>query len=143
MTRDEAIALRAKMENTYALATMSMTIDQVIENRDLCQAWAEGLHLVDEVRTVEGYPYKCRQEHNTNVYPDIVPGGSAWATFWIPYHGLTPETALPFVAPTGAHDMYLTGEYMIYTDGLLYRCKSDTAYSPTDYTAAWEQEVAE
>lgn len=46
--------------------------------------------------------------------------------------------ALPWTAPTGAHDMYKTGEYMIY-DGKIYLCKSDTAYSPSDYAAAWEE----
>ena len=45
---------------------------------------------------------------------------------------------MPFVPVQGAHDMYRAGEYMIYTDGQIYRCKQDTAYSPEDYAQAWE-----
>ena len=50
----------------------------------------------------------------------------------------TKETARPFVPVQGAHDMYRTGEYMIFTDGKVYRCKQDTNFSPTDYAQAWE-----
>lgn len=45
---------------------------------------------------------------------------------------------MPFVPVQGSHDMYRTGEYMIYTDGKTYKCKSDTNFSPTDYAEAWE-----
>ena len=71
-------------------------------------------------------------------YPDVKPGNTAWHTFNRPLHGTSPATARPFVQPTGAHDMYHAGEYMIWTDGKTCRCKSDTAYSPADYAAAWE-----
>lgn len=138
MTRDEAIRLRAQMENIFDIAAASMTNDQTIENRVLCKAWALGVHAAGTVRSVDGYPYKCIQSHDTKEHPDIVPGSTAWATFWIPFHGTSPETALPFVQPTGAHDMYQPGEYMIYTDGLLYRNKVATDHSPTAYADAWE-----
>lgn len=35
-------------------------------------------------------------------------------------------------------DMYLTGEFMIYTDGNIYKCLSDTVYSPEEYAAHWQ-----
>ena len=40
--------------------------------------------------------------------------------------------------PTGAHDMYKTGEYMIWTDGNTYKCIQDTNFSPEEYAQAWE-----
>ncbi len=40
------------------------------------------------------------------------------------------------VAVQGAHDMYKAGEYAV-CGGVLYRCISDTAYSPEEYAAAW------
>lgn len=40
--------------------------------------------------------------------------------------------------PTGAHDMYKVGECMIWTDGEVYKCLSDTAYSPEEYAQDWE-----
>ena len=91
-------------------------------------AWYSGSHQ----------PWKCRQEHDTATYPDITPDGSAWRTFWIPFHGTTPETAQDWIAPSGAHDQYEAGEYMIWTDGNTYRCKENTAYSPEEYGQAWE-----
>ena len=72
------------------------------------------------------------------MYPDIVPGNAAWGTFNRPMHGTSPETARPFVAPTGAHDMYKAGEYMTLADKL-WHCRSDTVYSPTEYAGAWEE----
>ena len=137
MTRDEAIQMRKQMENTFDIAAASMTNDQAIENRVLCKAWALGVHAVGTVRSVDGYPYKCIQSHDTKEHPDIVPGSTAWPTFWIPLHGTTPETALPFVQPTGAHDMYLAGEYAVFDVGVK-KCIRDTAYNYIDDPTAWE-----
>lgn len=40
--------------------------------------------------------------------------------------------------PTGAHDMYKVGEYMIWTDGTVKKCVQDTDFSPDEYPDAWE-----
>ena len=56
------------------------------------------------------------------------------------YHGTSKETARNWIVPTGAHDMYKKGEWMIWTDGSLYECLSDTTYSPVDYAAAWQKD---
>ena len=99
--------------------------------------WAAGSHAVGDIYTAEGQVWECFQAYDNAVYPDIVPGSAAWGTFHRPLHGTSPETARPFVAPTGAHDMYKAGEYMTL-EGTLYRCLEDTAFSPAQYAAAWE-----
>ena len=38
--------------------------------------------------------------------------------------------------------MYRAGEYMIWTDGSIQRCKEDTNHSPEDYPEAWEEATA-
>ena len=48
------------------------------------------------------------------------------------------EYALPREAPTGAHDMYKAGEYMIWTDGTVRRCKADTDRGPDVLPDNWE-----
>lgn len=48
-----------------------------------------------------------------------------------------PAETLP--VQTRAHDMYKSGEYMIWTDGNTYRCKQDTNFSPEEYPQAWEK----
>jgi hypothetical protein len=137
MTRDEAVAFRRNIESVFATAAPNMTVQMLIQNRALCAKWDYGKHAANEIRTVENYPFKCRQDHDTEVYPDIVPGGAAWGTFWIPFHGTSVETALPFVQPTGAHDMYLSDEYAVFDVGVK-KCIRDTAYTYIDDPTAWE-----
>ena len=100
--------------------------------------WAAGAHTVGEIYNADGQMWECFQAYDNATYPDIQPGNAAWYTFNRPLHGKSAETARPFVQPTGAHDMYKSGEYMIWTDGRTYRCTADTAYSPADYAAVWE-----
>lgn len=100
--------------------------------------WAAGAHTVGEIYNADGQTWECFQAYDNATYPDIQPGNAAWYTFNRPLHGTSAATARPFVQPTGAHDMYHAGEYTTWTDGKTYRCKSDTAYSPADYAAAWE-----
>ena len=99
--------------------------------------WTAGSHAVGDIYTANGQVWACFQAYDNAVYPDIVPGSAAWGTFHRPLHATRPETARPFVAPTGAHDIYKAGEYMTL-EGVLYKCLQDTAYSPTEYAAAWE-----
>ena len=138
MKKQQAIALRSQMESVFEKATPAMTADEIIGNRTLCKSWEKGKHTAGEVYSTGEQIWECIQGYDNAVYPDIVPSNVAWGTFHKPYHGTTRETALPYVAPTGAHDMYLAGEYMIWTDGAVKLCKQNTAYSPDEYAAAWD-----
>lgn len=138
MRVQEAKALRAQMETTFAKAAPVMTADEVIENRVLCKKWEAGVHTAGEVYEANDQIWQCIQDYDNAVYPDVLPFEAAWGTFHKPYHGATPETAMHWVQPTGAHDMYLIGEYMLWTDGVIYKCKMDTVYTPEEYAAAWE-----
>ena len=102
--------------------------------------WVEGQHAVGEVYTARGQVWECIQAYDNAVYPDIVPGSAAWGTFHRPLHATSPDTARPWVQPTGAHDIYKKGEYMTL-GGVLYKCLQDTAHSPTEYADAWEAVV--
>ena len=94
-------------------------------------------HEVGEVAThpETGYPYECMTAYDGTVQQD-------WTienrTLWKPWHSRKPEYAMPYEAPTGAHDMYKSGEYMIWTDGVVYLCKENTNFSPEEYPADWE-----
>lgn len=99
--------------------------------------WESGVYEVGDIRTnpKTGYPYECILDHDSTVNTD-------WTidvrTLWKPYHSRKKEYALPFETPTGSHDMYKSGEYMIW-DSEIYLCKDDTSYSPEDYPDAWEK----
>ena len=137
-TTEEAAAVRADVESLFAASTMDD--DGKIKIDFLCPAWSAGNHTKGENYTAAGQTWECYQSYDNAVYPDIIPGNPAWYTFNRPLHGKSQDTARPWVAPQGAHDMYHTGEYMIYTDGKLYKCLSDTNFSPDEYSQAWEKQ---
>ena len=114
------------------------TDDKRLRASGLYEDWAPGNYAAGDIRNAKGQIWECYQSHDNATYPDINPDNAAWYTFWRPLHGTSPETARPFVPVQGSHDLYHAGEYMIYTDGLTYRCKQDTNYSPEDYAEAWE-----
>lgn len=99
------------------------------------QRWKPGLHKAGEVRTYEGIPYRCVQDHDSTVNLDWTPDRTP--ALWTQYHGTSKATARHWIKPTGAHDMYKAGEWMIWTDGLAYPCLFDTAYGPDEYAGAW------
>lgn len=103
--------------------------------------WEAGKHEEGEIYNAVGQTWECFQAYDNAVYPDIKPDNSAWFTFNRPLHGRSTETARPFVKPMGAHDMYKSGEYMIWTDGQIHRCIGDTVYTPDEYGAAWEKVI--
>ena len=122
-----------KLIQEYAEKAEDKTL--VIATSNYFEEWKQGSYVVGDVRTSNGKPYECIMSHDSTNNPtwDI-----SVRTFGKPYHSRKKEFALPWEAPTGSHDMYKVGEYMIFTDGLTYLCKSDTNYSPTDYAQAWQ-----
>ena len=95
-------------------------------------------HDAGEVAThpETGCPYECMTAYDGTVQ-------QGWTidnrTLWKPWHSRKKEYALPWEQPTGAHDMYKAGEYMIWTDNKVYMCKQDTNFSPEEYPQAWEK----
>lgn len=125
-----------KVADDY-IPTVVENTAKINENMMVIRVWKPGTYAVDDVRMYEGIPYKCVQAHDSMANTLWTP--SATPALWMQYHGTSAETARPWIAPTGAHDMYKTGEYMIWTDEAIYKCLADTIYSPTDYVQAWEK----
>lgn len=126
------------MRAAFSAQVADMDDDKIIQCSGLAAEWAPGNHKQGEVYNAGDQTWECYQDYNNDVYPEVKPGNPAWFTFNRPLHGKSPETARPFVPVQGSHDLYRTGECMIYTDGKTYRCKSDTNFSPEDYSDAWE-----
>ncbi len=124
-------------------STMDRAIDSVKENlaalnnvHILARIWLPGVYEVGDVREYNGIPYRCIQAHDSTDNANWTPENTQ--ALWMQYHGTTPETARPWVQPLGSEDRYKMGEYMIWTDGQMYKCLQDTAFSPVDYLQAWE-----
>jgi len=115
------------------------TDDKKIRASGLYPEWSIGKHSAGDIYNANGQTWECYQAYDNSVYPDICPDNSAWYTFNRPLHGTTPETARLFVPVQGSHDIYRNGEYMVWTDEKIYRCKADTNFSPDEYAAAWER----
>ena len=143
----ERIRPKTELEGITALAK-SLVADKIKSSEDktlgiqcmaLFEPWTKGNYEVGDVRTdpKTGYPYECITQHDSVSNPDWTIDNR---TLWKPWHSRSIEYALPYEAPTGAHDMYKVGEYMIYTDKSIYKCIQDTNFSPTDYPQAWEKQ---
>lgn len=132
------------LASTIYISRLSMsggavdTDDKRIRASGLYPEWAPGVHPKGDIYNADGQTWECCQEYDNAVYPDIRPGEAAWYTFNRPLHGTSPETARPFVPVQGAHDMYREGEYIIWTDGTVRRCRRDTNFSPEEYAQDWE-----
>lgn len=139
----------AQPDQTAALQEIQIqaVLTQIAENEDktlgiqcmaLFPTYAQNKqHEVGEVAThpETGYPKECILAYDGTVQQDWTIDTS---TCWKPWHSRKKEYALPWEAPTGAHDMYKAGEYMIWTDGSVKKCVQDTNFSPTEYAQAWE-----
>ena len=132
----QAQAMRAAVDIAVACVTDD---DDRLRISALYPEWTAGEHAVGDIYTTDEpeQVWECFAAYDNGVYPDIVPGNAAWGTFNRPLHGKSRETAREFVRPTGAHDMYHAGEWMIFGGGY-YCCKQDTVYTPAEYAAAWK-----
>lgn len=117
-------------------------VNEVIDLGPLLEEWKAGTaemavtYAAGDVRTYAGQPWKCVQGRTHHGEPGWEPGTAA--SLWMACHATDAAHALPWVQPTGAHDMYQVGEYMIWTDKVIYRCVQATAYSPEEYAQAWK-----
>lgn len=127
----------ANMTRMLMKGSKPVTADEVIMCSALYDEWEPGSHVAGDVFAVNGDPWVCFQNYDNAVYPDIKPGDASWYTFNRPFHGTSRETARDFIHPTGAHDIYKTGEWSVQS-GKFTECLSDTAYSSEEYPAAWK-----
>ena len=126
MTRDEAIAYRAKIET----AASAMTDDNAMEAVELFPAWELKAYAVGDRVRYNSTLYKCIQDHTAQA--DWTPDATTalWAAVSV---DAWPE----WVQPTGAHDAYHFGDKVSY-NGNHYICTSDAnVYAPDVY--GWEE----
>lgn len=110
---------------------------EVNNNPEAIRTWTPNSYSVNDVRSYDGVPYKCVQAHDSTSNETWNPANTP--SLWVQYHGTSLETARPWIAPTGAHDMYYNDEWMIWTDGSIYECIEDTVYDPSAYPQAWKK----
>ena len=119
--------LKATQDKTLAIACMAFFAP-----------WTPGVYEAGDIRTdpKTGYPRECMTAHDSTVNTHWT---IATASIWKPYHSRKREYALPWETPTGAHDIYKAGEYMVWRDYGIYKCVADTGFNPADDPSAWEK----
>lgn len=132
-----AIGMLVARQAREKAALDTTTANEVIGMTALLKPWAEGTQTAGEVVTYNGQPYKVVQTHDSTGNPAWNPADTP--ALFAPYHATDRAHALPWAAPTGAHDAYMAGEWMIWTDGKAYRCTMDaTTYGPDVLPDNWE-----
>ena len=125
----QAVLAQVKKSEDKTLGIQCMALYPVYEQNKQHEVGEVALH------PDTGYPKECMTAYDGTVQ-------QTWtidtATLWKPWHSRKKEYALPWEQPTGAHDMYKSGEYMIWTDGTVKKCVQDTNFSPEEYPQAWE-----
>lgn len=120
-----------------------LTDTEIIDSEQSVPDWSENK---DYTNTKVGSPvahdgqiYGLIQPHNAAHYPGTTP--ATLPALWRVKHTTNPAKAKPWVQPTSTSDMYLTGECMIWTDGITKRALRDTTYSPDEYALDWEDAI--
>lgn len=133
MTRAKALRLRSIIES----AVQGLGRDTAIETIILHPKWAEGSYKAGHAVQHQSNLWKCLQNHDSTGNPAWCPGSAP--SLWGAWHARAAALALPWVAPTGAHDAYQAGEFMVWTDGAIYKCLADaTVWGPDVVLGAWE-----
>lgn len=99
----------------------------------LFENWAVGVsYSVGDRRQYKGLLYRCIQSHTSQAdwTPDVA------VSLWV---RTSAEEWIPWYQPTGAHDAWMRGMKMAYTDGHHYICLVDgTVYPPDIVPKSWE-----
>ena len=125
----QAIIEKIKSSEDKTLGIQCMALFPVYEQNKQHEAGEVATH------PETGYPYECMTAYDGTVQQDWTIDNR---TLWKPWHSRKKEYALPWEAPTGAHDMYHAGEYMIWAGGTVKKCLRDTNFSPDEYPGDWE-----
>ncbi len=138
-----ANGLKTDQEIASELASEYITetapLEKQLELVHLFPEWKPSVSLeVGKRVQYEGVLYEVIQAHTTQ--DDWIPGVGTESLF----KRLSPvdeaDKAQLWVQPTGAHDAYMTGDRMIYTDDKTYESLIDNnVWSPVDYPTGWKE----
>lgn len=118
-------------------AAPTATANEVIDMTPLLRLWKEGAYAAGDIAVYDAVPYKCAQAHDSTGNPEWNPAKAK--SLWAAYHATDAAHALPYVQPTGAHDAYMTDEYMKWNNAV-YRCMVDgTVHDPDTLPGSWEK----
>ena len=115
----------------YDLATMLAKIDSYHVEGKISDADRDELYALARQSPEAQYEIKAEIERLWAAIKELQKGNTSG--------GSTETTINEWKQPTGAHDAYMTGDMMLYTDGKTYKSVIDNnVWSPDTYPAGWE-----
>lgn len=136
-----AQALYSEMSESISKAVESLDDEHSEAVTELFPFWGVGIEyhkedkdkgILADRRQYNGILYRCIQSHISQAdwTPDIA------VSLWV---RTSAEEWIPWYQPTGAHDAWMEGMKMAYTDGHHYICLVDgTVYPPDVVPTSWE-----
>lgn len=141
---DSMIALLTQVLRPQLIETGKQVAETGTDS-DIVSCWVcygdyvqEKQHNVgDVVRDKDGTLWVCDIAYDGSVQKNW---NLSTPSLWHYLHGISKETAFDWKQPTHAENRYLLGEFMTYTDGLIYECvaANGTDRSPEDHPAGWK-----
>ncbi len=132
-------AIVAEQERRRTLAQAGRQMDDLARAVLTAQGMKPGGPWVQPTDATNAYPKDWETTHVGKEWVSLVsgnvhePGVSAWREKTA--DGEAPE----YVAPTGAHDAYNTGDKVTF-QGAIYRAKQDgLVWSPAEFPEGWEK----
>ena len=125
-----------KIRQGMNTVTEALTDEKGLELVALFEPWALKTYTVGNRVQHLGKLYRCVQAHTSQSdwAPDVTP--ALWRKITLTEPESAPDN---FVQPTGAHDAYMRGEKMLYTNNHVYECLIDnTIHTPKQYAQAWK-----
>ena len=111
-TQDEVITAMRPLVNVMS---MGQPAEVVLPLAPMLYEWEEGIWETNRNLTYEGQVYKVLAPgHDSTGNPGWKPGLPETANLFMIWHGVSEDTAQPWIKPTGQHDMYLKDEWKIY-----------------------------
>src|SRR5690625_1615937 len=134
------VDILTEIERRETIASAPERMDRIARDYLGASGTSEGEAWVQPTSAVDAYPQGWIVTHNGKTWEALTP-----ACVWEPgvsgWREVTEEGEGPaeWVAPTGAHDAYQTGDRVTF-DGQVYESTIDgNVWSPADHPAGWTQ----
>lgn len=121
----------------YDLTAILAKVDTYHIEGKLTDEERDELYALARTSPEAQYDYKGEIERLWAAVRALQDSGSSDDTI----HDTTSDTVAEWKQPTGAHDAYMRGDKMVYTDGKVYKSLIDNnVWSPDVYPNGWAEE---
>lgn len=127
-----------ELDRRKTLATAGRAMDEIARSVLAASGQVDGGEWVQPTDATNAYPKDWTVSYGGKTWESLTPanvwepGVSGWREV------VDEDTTRDWVAPTGAHDAYQTGDRVMF-EGAEYESTMDNnTWSPVDYPAGWE-----